>query len=66
MNTYTEFNQALHRYEDLLNEANEHRRYSEVLRASNPLHKLAKHLKAALNKPAKAQKPELRKGFAGR
>jgi hypothetical protein len=72
MLSYIEFKQALNRHEDLLNEANEHRRYSEVLRGSNPLHKLGKHLKAALHKtantrkPANDRKPELHKGFAGR
>lgn len=64
MFSYIEFNQALHRHEDLLNEANEHRRYSEVLRNANPLRKLMKHLQAALQKPALAQKPALQKGLA--
>jgi hypothetical protein len=72
MLSYIEFKQALNRHEDLLNEANEHRRYNEVLRDSNPLRKLGKHLKAALHKPAHMRKPanerqpELHKGFAGR
>lgn len=64
MFNYLDFEQATHRYEDLLNEANEFRRYNEVLRASNPLNKLVNQLKAMLRKPAPEQKPALRKGYA--
>jgi hypothetical protein len=64
MFSYIEFNQALHRHEDLLNEANEYRRHSEVLRNANPLRKLVKHLQAALQKPAPEKKPAMQKGFA--
>lgn len=66
MFSYIEWKQALSRHEDLLQQASEHRRYSEVLRASNPLRKLTQHLQAALRKPAPAQKPDLRKGYASR
>ena len=64
MFNYLDFEQATHRYEDLLNDATEYRRYNEVLRASNPLNKLVNQLKAMLRKPAPEQKPALRKGYA--
>lgn len=66
MINYLEFEQATHRYEDLLKEANEYRRYKEVLRNADPLRKLVNNLKAALRKPVPEHKPELRKGYAGR
>ncbi len=64
MINYIEFKLALNRYEDLLNEANAHRRYREVLRGANPMHKLVAHLQALLHKPAPEQKPAMHKGLA--
>lgn len=61
MINYLNLEQATRRHEELLKEANEYRRYSEVLRFENPLRKLVNNLKAALRKPAIEQTPVVRK-----